>query len=136
MKLFNNLTFWWPVRVSLPGEGGEPVAQTFDAKFRYLTTSQLEALKVRVLADNVSDTELAAELIVGWRGVLHVDGSDVPFSRKELTRLLEVPTIGSAICQAFIASMQPVPQLQTTVGALPAAPFATRYGNRRDGAQQ
>lgn len=98
-------TYWWPVKFKAPSQSGLAlVDMSFEAEFKRFTTTAVDEMFQRAGTDRVADSELAREVIVGWRQVVGASGA-IPFSAEALSLLLEVPGAGSAIMRAFFESI-------------------------------
>ena len=97
-------SYWWPVKVEVPTDGGKWSTQTFDAEFKRLPQSRIDEIRGGA-SDDMKDGDLAREVVVGWRGINDADGNEVPFSDAMLAKLLDVPTVGAFIVRAYIDSL-------------------------------
>ena len=96
-------TYFWPVEVKIPTDGGQYTTETFDAQFKRLKHAELERLQAQVLASEITDGGMVRAVMTGWRGVTN-DGVDVPFSMTTLDQLLSIPGVAGAIVMAFVDS--------------------------------
>ena len=102
-NLSQSATFWWPVTVMLPKDGGGFDKATFDAEFRRKSDTELKAIRTRVEGDELTDAAFVREVLAGWRGVS--DGADeLAFSETALARLLDVPGVAAAVVIAYVES--------------------------------
>lgn len=114
-------SYTWPVPFDMPIDGGKFRRESFEAVFKRLPQSRIEeimaaeqALRVAYERGSGEIKELmnaardhAAEILVGWSGIKEVDGGeDLPFSKRALKQLLEVPMMAGAILQAYGDSLQ------------------------------
>ena len=99
-------TYSWPVAFDIPVDGGRMQRQTFDGEFRRLSQSRITEIGAQIKTEEITDADLAAEVLVGWSGVTDGDGKEVPFSQKALEQLLDVPMLASAITVAYFESLQ------------------------------
>ena len=51
---------------------------------------------------NLSDVEIAREVMSGWAGVEDEDGKELPYSITKRDELLDVPMMASAIAGAYL----------------------------------
>ena len=100
LKINQSATFWWPVSVHLPTDGGKFEKQTFDVEFARLKVSEADAMVAGIVSGERPELEGYRELVKGWRGVLN-DGDEVPFSDATLQQIIEIPTVGAAILDAY-----------------------------------
>lgn len=98
-------TYSWPVTFNVPVDGGRHDSQTFDASFKRKPQKWIRDIVKRIDADDVIDTDVARQVLVGWSGVNDENGKEIPFSQKALDQLLEVPTLASAIVLAYFNSV-------------------------------
>ena len=64
----------------------------------------LHQLRDRITAEQLSDTDVAREIVVGWRGVEGDDGAEAEFTPENFDRLLQ-HGLGTAICLTFYSSL-------------------------------
>ena len=57
------------------------------------------------LDNGVTDQSIAAEILVGWAGILDADGDDVPYSEAVKAQLLYVPMMAGALIEAYFTSL-------------------------------
>lgn len=98
--------FLWPVSFDVPIDGGKFKRETFDAEFRRLSQSRLSEITKQVRSEEVSDLDIAREVLVGWAGIKDDDGEDVPFSESAREQLLDVPMLATAIVAKYFESLQ------------------------------
>jgi hypothetical protein len=103
-KIAQSPTYYWPVKVRVPADGGQWEEHTFDAKFKRLPQSEVDAMRADVLTGNASDVPLARKLLVGWKGVT-IGDDEAPFSETTRDQLLEVPGVATAVVVAFVESL-------------------------------
>ena len=88
-------TYKWPVSVDVPVDGGKHERVTFDVEFRDLTQSRLLEIAELSGEGNLSDVEIAREVMSGWAGVEDEDGKELPYSITKRDELLDVPMMAS-----------------------------------------
>jgi hypothetical protein len=110
-------SYSWPVSIKLPADGGKREKSTFDAVFRRLPQSRINEIQQLVqqrikaaergeeLDNGVTDDSIAAEILVGWSGILDGDGDDVPYSEAVKAQLLDVPMMAGALIEAYFNSL-------------------------------
>ena len=99
-------SYTWPVSFDLPIDGGRHERQSFDGEFRRLSQSRIREIGAQIESGEITDGELAAEVLVGWSGVTDDAGKDVPFNHGALSQLLDVPMLATAIVTAYFGSLQ------------------------------
>jgi hypothetical protein len=96
-------TFFWPVRFRVPKADGTGFdEQTFDAEFKRLPQDEITGMLKRAAEQRLSDSVLAAEILVGWKGVVDKAKAPVAYSESQRNRALQVPGMGSAVMAAFL----------------------------------
>lgn len=110
-------SYSWPVRIQLPADGGKREKSSFDALFKRLPQSRINEIQQLVqqrikaaergeeLDNGVTDQTIAAEILVGWAGILDADGDDVPYSEAVKAQLLDVPMMADALIEAYFTSL-------------------------------
>lgn len=99
-------SYSWPISFDLPIDGGRHQRQSFDGEFCRLSQSRIREIGAQIEAGEITDAELAAEVLVGWSGITDDAGKDVPFSQGALSQLLDVPMLATAIVSAYFGSLQ------------------------------
>ncbi len=90
--------FDWPVSVELPTDG-QKERHHFDARFKRLTQTQLEALQQE---PEMTDRAFVERVLVGWRGIVGHDEQEIPYSAAAQARLLDIPGVATAIARAYL----------------------------------
>lgn len=98
-------TYTWPVTVEFPVDGGKTDRQTFDAEFKRMSQTRINEIRGLIERNEVTDTELAREVLVGWEGVNSDNGDAVPFSERARDQLLDVPLVAAAVVMAWLGSL-------------------------------
>ena len=110
-------SYSWPVSINLPADGGKREKSSFDALFKRLPQSRINEIQQLVqqrmkaaergdeLDNGVTDQSIAAEILVGWSGILDADGDDVPYSEAVKAQLLDVPMMAGALIEAYFTSL-------------------------------
>lgn len=97
-------SYMWPVKVEFPVDDGKFAKQTFDAEFKRMPESRVKEIAKLIEAGEMSDLDLAKEVLVGWKDI--TDGeNDVVFSEAAKEKLLEVPLVSKAIIIGFFESL-------------------------------
>jgi len=100
-KLDQTESFYWPVEVNIPTDGGKHDKQTFDAQFKRVSQTRLQEMRQEIEDGKATDAGFVREVMVGWRGVTD-RGTEVPFSETTLAQLLDIPTVEASIVMAFV----------------------------------
>ncbi len=99
-------SYWWPVAFAVPdADGLHLLDMSFDGQFKRFKQEELDKLNERAVTEHMSDSDLAREVLVGWRKVLS-GTSERAFSAEALNQLLAVPVAGTAIMKAFYESLR------------------------------
>ena len=110
-------SYSWPVSINLPSDGGKREKSSFDALFKRLPQSRINEIQrevqLRVKAnekgedtgEGISDQSIAAEILVGWDGIVDGDGEPVPFSNAVKAQLLDVPLMAGSLVAAYFESL-------------------------------
>ena len=110
-------SYSWPVSIQLRADGGKREKSSFDALFKRLPQSRINEIQQLVqqrikaaergdeLDNGVTDQSIAAEILVGWSGILDADGDDVPYSEAVKAQLLDVPMMAGALIEAYFTSL-------------------------------
>jgi hypothetical protein len=105
-RLAKNREVLWPIRVSVPIDGGVETAE-LSIRYRLLTRSELAALGDRLKAATSEGEStvslmgvldgLLSERITGWEGLAGEDGAPLAFTPEHLAAVLDVPYLREAI---------------------------------------
>lgn len=98
-------TYSWPVTFEIPTDGGRHERQTFDGEFKRLPQSRIRELGKQIEANEITDVEMASEVMVGWKGITDDNGKELPFSQKALEQLMEVPLLATQVVAAYFSSL-------------------------------
>lgn len=98
-------TYTWPVTVEFPVDGGKTDKQTFDGEFKRMTQTRINELRAVIERGEITDTELAREVLAGWEGVNDANGDAVPFTERSRDQLLDVPLVAAAVVLAWLGSL-------------------------------
>lgn len=101
-------TYYREVTLHLADEDGRTKAFTFDVQFKRLSTDEHAALMKRVADERMSDAQVAAEIVVGWRKVFTGQGVPRPFTPEALQLMLQINGAGTAICKSYLDSVAQV----------------------------
>ena len=116
LRLTQSPTYKWPVKITIPTDGGRRETFTFDAVFRRLKQSRITEIiesgqrkskgEDLEASQDMSDLDLLDEIMAGWDGVEGDDGKAIPFSRSSLEQVCEMPTVAGQIAEAWLGSLQ------------------------------
>lgn len=109
-------SYSWPVTVKVPQDGGRFRSYTFEVEFARVSQERREQLGRQLLVqkgrleagdlegDLLTPRQIAAELVVGWSGILdseEKDAAPVAFSQATLAELLNIGDVADAILAAW-----------------------------------
>ena len=97
-------SYHWPVTFDIPTDGGKHQRETFDIEFVDVTQSRLQEMYQMSSDGEMSDADVAREVMIGWKGIEDENGKELPYSITKRDELLEVPMMASAIATAYIES--------------------------------
>jgi hypothetical protein len=92
-------TFFWPVKVKAPIDGGKYEEQEIQVEYRRLKMSEVNKLQTQ---DGVS---FCKSIIAGWKDVRSEDGTDVPFTDTALEALLDQYGFANQIARQYFEAM-------------------------------
>ena len=97
-------SYFWPVKVQFPIDDGKFKTESFDAEFKRLPESRIKEIAKLVDSGELTDLDLAKEILMGWKDV--TDGeSEVVFSELNKEKFLDIPLVSKAIIIAFFESL-------------------------------
>ena len=109
LNLSKSKTYTWPVEYEYPEDGGYKTVE-FIAKFKRMPQSYLVKIGKLGERNEIEDTEGVKEVLAGWSQITELDKDgnevEVPFNKKNLDKLLEMPMLGAAILIAFFKGVQ------------------------------
>ena len=91
-------TYWWTGPIREPDEEGAMVESEVRLKFKRI--GQKEAQKF------AGDVELLKGVIVDWSGFQDETGKDIPFSKKELSDMLNDQFVAISMAQIYFDALQ------------------------------
>lgn len=98
-------SYFWTVEHPVEMTEGEQKSAAFDIAFKAETQSRVNEIMTEISAGRLTDAQLVAESVIGWRGVHGEDGKDEPFSKDALAQLCEAyPGLRGSICVAWLKS--------------------------------
>ncbi len=104
--LKQSTSYVWPVEVKFPVDGGKYQKQTFDGEFQRVSQSEIAEIRRKIQEQEITDPDLARQVLIGWKGVHDDKGDDVPFSTTSRDILMDMPLVAGAVVQAFFDSLE------------------------------
>lgn len=105
-------TFKWPIVIREVQDGGRIRTHQFDAIYRRLPQSRMEAVQLQYQAmkaavarneplEEIPTQSIADEILDGWEGITEPDGTPVPVTPETKRQLLEVASVADALVVTF-----------------------------------
>ena len=105
-------TFRWPIVIREVQDGGRVRTHQFDAIYRRLPQSRMEAVQLQYQAmkaavtrneplDEIPTRAIADEILEGWEGITEADGTPVPVTAETRRQLLEVATVADVLVTTY-----------------------------------
>lgn len=105
-------TFKWPIVIREVQDGGRVRTHQFDAIYRRLPQSRMEAVQLQYQAmkaavtrneplDEIPTRAIADEILDGWEGITEVDGTPVPVTAETRRQLLEVALVADVLVTTY-----------------------------------
>lgn len=98
-------TYFWPVRIDVPADGGRFKRETFEVEFESIAQSELEKLTQQAAEETIKNIDFARRVVVGWREIIDDEGNEMPFSTSSFEQILDVPMVAGAIASAYFESV-------------------------------
>lgn len=100
--------YFWPVKISVPVDGGKHEEKTIDLKFKRLPQSEYDKALDEIAKGNIKSIEFAKSLIVGWKNVVDEENAEVPFSDESLNLFLEIPNAAIMVFKEYNRSINEI----------------------------
>lgn len=100
-------SFWRPVHVRVPRDGGKVAVHVFKAKFRPLPHSRLKEIMEFAEAGPATgeDADPICEIVVDWDDVQDAEKKKLPFNAANLATLAEITYVRAAIFDSYWEAM-------------------------------
>jgi hypothetical protein len=104
-------TYYFPVTVEQPIDGGKFQTSTFDAQFKRLSKTEIKDIFARLpvagkeVENQLDDDGILDAVLVGWKGIEDSSGEALPYSITNRSALLDVQGVSNGIVQAYFASL-------------------------------
>ena len=102
--LDDSSTYFWPISLQVPIDGGKFQRCDFQVEFQRIPQSELLELLAAQTEGLLSDVDIVKKIMVGWKDVTDSEGEEVPFTNVNRDQLLEVVGMASAIGEIFLES--------------------------------
>lgn len=97
--------YFWPVTIETPVDGRTD-KETFDGQFVRVSQSRIEEIFEQSTNGELKDRDIAAEILVGWKGITDDKREEVPFSITQRDELLDLQGFATAVVKAWFESLQ------------------------------
>lgn len=110
-KLDTSSTYFFPVTVEQPADGGKFVKSTFDAEFKRLSKTEVKSIFERLpgvtkeAEEPINDDDILTMVFVGWKGVADASGDALPYSETTRVAMLDIQGVSNGIVKAFFDSI-------------------------------
>ncbi len=101
-KIKSDNTVKWPVKVSVPQDGGTFITQKFTGIIKLLDSEEFD----RATEADDKDAALCKAALVGWEGVQNDDGTEAAFSPELMEALCKVPYFRRPVIAAYSEAVQ------------------------------
>lgn len=101
LKIGQKATFKAQVTVVINGDEG-PDRMDFRAVFKRLTRSEFINVMNKARIGELTDLDIARDVLLGWDGVMLDDGEPMPFSTEARETLLELWPVLPCVMTAFV----------------------------------
>jgi hypothetical protein len=101
-KIEKKATFFWPVLVNVPKDGGGFASHEFQAEFKFHEQSKMDLLLERLKND---DHDILRDLLVGWKQVSNPDGTPVEYTEEAKEALIDIPYVRSALLKSYFEAI-------------------------------
>jgi hypothetical protein len=108
LRIKQTPTYFWPVVVEYPVDGGKFLKETFDAEFKRLSKDEIQTILEDAATDKKKDADVVREVLVGWKGITDDDGA-LDFSATALETAQAIPLFDSSVVQAWMKSVSGAP---------------------------
>ena len=94
-KFVNPASVWWPVTVEIPADGGAVTKGEFEAHFKLLPQTEIEALGKGTVA------ALLRSAMIDWRGLNDAADQALPCTAENIDTVCEWPCWRTGLVSAF-----------------------------------
>lgn len=107
-KISKDDSYYWPVTVEIPVDGGRYEKAQFEVRFRRVPQTRFEEMMDGAREGKISDKEICREVVVGWKSIGDKNGEALDFSETNKELLLEDVLAVRAIALSYIESLSRV----------------------------
>jgi len=99
-------SYYWPVSIDVPTDGGRFKRETFEVEFQTLPQSELEGFQQDAAEDSMKDSDFCRRVVMGWKNIIDEDGNELPYSLILFEQMIDLPLVAAAITRAYFESLQ------------------------------
>ena len=103
--LMKSESFKTAVTINVPNPEGGVTVKKLRAEFKFKTQSEIDAL---LDGGRVADSELLADVLVGWDGFTDANNAQIEFSDENKAQAIDLPFMRVALVQAYVQSINGV----------------------------
>lgn len=96
-------SYFWPVKLKSPKDGGGYESQTLNLEFRKLKNSELKSLLREKKED--ADLDFCKKVITGWKDIKDDDGNEINFSLESLEIVLDEQGFLGQVVNQYLESI-------------------------------
>ena len=100
-------TYKWRVEVKV-NKDGEVSTEIFTAHFKNISQSRFREMVKMIEDKQIEDVDVAKEVLIGWEDLEDNNGTQMPFTKSTLNKLLEVRGFATAVGFAFMESNEQI----------------------------
>ena len=93
-------TFEWKVEFEIP-QNGYRSKHDFNAVFKRISQTEYEELNRKQKEEGYPDNSVVKDIMVGWSNMLDSENKEVPFTKNNLDKLLDILGMAAYIIKAF-----------------------------------
>ena len=97
----------WKVEIRV-NKDGEVSTEIFTAHFKNISQSRFREMVKMVEEKQIDEIDVTKEVLIGWEDMEATDGSEVPFNKSTLNKLLEVRGFATAVGVYFMQSNEEI----------------------------
>ena len=98
-------SYQWTVKWDVPVSDGKFETASFQAYFKRLTHERISEIKKLGISGEITDLEIANDVLVGWSGVKSGE-DELPFNDENKKNVLNYAMVPSAIVEALFDSFR------------------------------
>lgn len=104
-KISKDDSFFWPVTIEVPMDGGRFQKVSFEAKFKRVSRTRYEDMLAQARENNLKDVDLCREVVCGFKGVGDENSQPLEYNETNRDLLFEDALAVRAMALAYIEAM-------------------------------